>query len=82
MGLRKPPRVFTEYGVAMVLSRLNPERVAEVCVQIIQAFVILKKAMMQGNLLNHCRCHTSDMLRQYPFFLPCFKIRSFYSLVL
>jgi len=52
----------------MVLSRLNPERVAEVCVQIIQAFVILKKAMMQGNLLNHCRCHTSDMLRQYPFF--------------
>ena len=52
MGLRKPPRVFTEYGVAMVSSIINSQRAVEVSVQIIQAFVVMKKAMMKGNLLS------------------------------
>jgi hypothetical protein len=52
IGLRKPPRVFTEYGVAMVSSIINSQRAVEVSVQIIQAFVFMKKAMMQGNLLS------------------------------
>ena len=52
IGLRKSPRVFIEYGVAMVSSIINSQREIEVSVQIIQAFVFMKKAMMQGNLLS------------------------------
>ena len=62
IGLRKPPRVFTEYGVAMVSSIINSQRAVEVSVQIIQAFVFMKKAMMQGNLLSHRLANTEQML--------------------
>ena len=62
IGLRKPPRVFTEYGVAMVSSIINSQRAVEVSVQIIQAFVVMKKAMMQGNLLSHRLANTEQML--------------------
>jgi hypothetical protein len=44
VGMRKPPRVFTEYGVAMASSILNSQKAVEVSVQIIQAFVFMKKA--------------------------------------
>jgi ORF6N domain len=62
IGLRKPPRVFTEYGVAMVSSIINSQRAVEVSVQIVQAFVFMKKAMMQGNLLSHRLANTEQML--------------------
>ena len=62
MGLRKPPRVFTEYGVAMASSVLNTSRAVEASVQIIQAFVILKKAMMQGTLISDRLTNTEKML--------------------
>jgi hypothetical protein len=52
IGLRKPPRVFTEYGVAMVSSIINYQRAVEVSVQIIQAFVYMKKAMMHELVAN------------------------------
>ncbi len=62
VGMRKPPRVFTEYGVAMASSILNSQRAVEVSVQIIQAFVFMKKAMMHGNMLSHRLSNTEQML--------------------
>lgn len=38
MGLRKPPNVFTEQGVAMLSSVLNSETAIEVNIQIIRIF--------------------------------------------
>ncbi len=62
IGMRKPPRVFTEYGVAMVSSIINSQRAAEVSVQIIQAFVLMKKAMMQGAILTQRISNAEQML--------------------
>ena len=44
-GRRKPPRAFTEQGVAMLSSVLNSERAVEVNIEIMRAFVRLRKLM-------------------------------------
>ena len=46
MGLRKPPLVFTEQGVAMLSSVLNSERAIQVNIQIMRAFVNLKREQL------------------------------------
>ena len=43
MGLRKPPLVFTEQGVAMLSSVLNSERAILVNVQIIRVFTKMRE---------------------------------------
>lgn len=47
-GSRKPPRVFTEQGVAMLASVLRSKRAATVNVAIVRAFVRLRE-MLAGN---------------------------------
>lgn len=43
MGLRKPPLVFTEQGVAMLSSVLNSERAILVNIQIIRVFTKIRR---------------------------------------
>jgi regulator of replication initiation timing len=43
MGLRKPPNVFTEQGVAMLSSVLNSETAIEVNIQIIRTFTRIRQ---------------------------------------
>jgi phage regulator Rha-like protein len=45
MGLRKPPLVFTEQGVAMLSSVLNSERAIMVNIQIIRVFTKMRKML-------------------------------------
>jgi hypothetical protein len=45
MGLRKPPYVFTEQGVAMLSSVLNSKRAVSVNIMIMRAFVKLREIM-------------------------------------
>jgi len=42
MGLRKPPLVFTEQGVAMLSSVLNSDRAIGVNIQIISVFTKIR----------------------------------------
>jgi hypothetical protein len=45
MGLRKPPLVFTEPGVAMLSSVLNSERAIMVNIQIIRVFTRMRELL-------------------------------------
>ena len=45
MGLRKPPLVFTEQGVAMLSSVLNSERAIMVNIQIIRVFTKMRELL-------------------------------------
>jgi len=45
-GRRKPPRVFTEQGVAMLSSVLNSETAIEVNIQIIRVFSKLREVLL------------------------------------
>lgn len=44
-GRRKPPRVFTEHGVAMLSSVLNSPRAVRVNIEIIRVFVRLRRLL-------------------------------------
>jgi hypothetical protein len=44
-GVRKPPRVFTEQGVAMLASVLRSERAVSVSVALVRAFVQLRELL-------------------------------------
>nr|WP_121271542.1 ORF6N domain-containing protein [Pedobacter schmidteae] len=48
MGLRKPPSVFTEQGVAMLSSVLNSETAIEVNIQVIRTFTRIRQ-MLSGH---------------------------------
>jgi hypothetical protein len=48
-GTRKPPRAFTEQGVAMLSSVLRSERAVRVNIEIMRAFVRLR-LMLQANV--------------------------------
>jgi len=48
MGLRKPPLAFTEQGVAMLSSVLRSKIAIKVSIQIIQAFVEMKKNISEN----------------------------------
>jgi hypothetical protein len=45
MGLRKPPLVFTEQGVAMLSSILNSDRAISVNIQIIRVFSRMRQML-------------------------------------
>lgn len=45
MGLRKPPNVFTEQGVAMLSNVLNSETVIDVNIEIIRIFTRIRKML-------------------------------------
>ena len=45
MGLRKPPLVFTEQGVAMLSSVLNSDRAIMVNIQIIRVFTKMRELL-------------------------------------
>ena len=45
MGLRKPPFVFTEQGVAMLSSVLNSERAILVNIQIMRVFTKMRSLL-------------------------------------
>lgn len=47
MGLRYKPYAFTELGVAMLSSVLNSNRAIEVNIQIMRAFVKLRKMLLE-----------------------------------
>jgi hypothetical protein len=65
MGLRKPPNVFTEQGVAMLSSVLNSDTSIEVNIQIIRIFsrireivssnseILLKLEQMENKLIKN-----------------------------
>ena len=52
-GLRKLPRVFTQEGVAMLSSVLNTERAIMVNIQIMRAFVQLRRFILTNTDLRH-----------------------------
>ena len=45
MGLRRPPYAFTEQGVAMYSSVLHRERAVEVNIEIMKAFIWLRRML-------------------------------------
>jgi hypothetical protein len=47
-GTRKPPRVFTEQGVAMLSSVLRSPRAVQVNIEIMRAFVRLRQMLQQN----------------------------------
>ncbi len=49
MGLRRRPYVFTEQGVAMLSGVLNSDRAIMVNIQIIKAFVKMRKVLLLAN---------------------------------
>jgi len=52
MGLRKPPNVFTEQGVAMLSSVLNSETAIEVNIQIIRIFTRIRQMLNEHTELR------------------------------
>jgi len=52
-GMRKPPRAFTEQGVAMLSSVLRSKRAIQVNIAIMRAFVRLKSILSTHKELAH-----------------------------
>jgi len=50
-GTRKPPRAFTEQGVAMLSSVLRSERAVRVNIEIMRAFVRLRRMLLANTVL-------------------------------
>jgi hypothetical protein len=53
MGLRKPPLVFTEQGVAMLSSVLNSDRAIIVNIQIIRVFTKIRQLLETHSEILH-----------------------------
>lgn len=62
MGLRKPPYVFTEQGVAMLSSVLNSDRAINVNIQIIRTFTKIRELLATNEALQR---KMLDMERKY-----------------
>lgn len=52
MGLRKPPLVFTEQGVAMLASVLNSDKAIEVNIQIVRVFTYIRRMLADNTDLR------------------------------
>lgn len=52
MGLRKPPLVFTEQGVAMLSSVLNSDKAIEVNIQIVRVFTYIRQMLADNTELR------------------------------
>ena len=48
IGLRRPPYAFTEEGVAMLSGILNSEIAITINIQIIEAFITMRKYISSG----------------------------------
>ncbi len=44
-GTRKPPYAFTEYGVAMLAGLLKSDRAAQINIEIVRAFVLMRRLL-------------------------------------
>jgi len=71
MGLRKPPFVFTEQGVAMLSAVLKSDTAVNVSIQIMQAFVAMRNFLSQNasvfqrlEKLEIKQLHTDEKLNQ------------------
>lgn len=53
MGLRRMPFAFTEQGVAMLSSVLNSDRAIDINIQIMRAFVSLKRMLIENEALKY-----------------------------
>jgi hypothetical protein len=51
MGLRRPPYVFTEQGVAMLSAVLRSEIAVKISVQIMNAFIAMRKIIQDNQLV-------------------------------
>jgi len=51
MGLRKPPHAFTEAGVSMLSALLNSDTAIKISVEIIKAFVEMRKFIVNNALI-------------------------------
>jgi len=61
-GRRKPPRVFTEQGVAMLSSVLRSKRAAEVNVAIMRTFVRIRRVLASNEeLARRVAQHDEDI---------------------
>jgi len=52
MGLRKPPYVFTEHGVAMLSSALNSDRAININIQIVRTFIKIRELLATNESLQ------------------------------
>ena len=53
MGLRKPPRVFTEHGVAMLSGLLHSEQAVKANIMIMRAFVSMRRFLQTNAQIFH-----------------------------
>lgn len=73
MGLRRPPYVFTEHGVAMLSSVLNSDRAVEINIMIMRAFIRLRQMVSLNRALakrlaaveRRLTGHDADILHFY-----------------
>ena len=68
MGMRRPPVVFTELGIAMLSSVLRSETAIQVNINIMRAFVAIRHAVSawQGvNMKVEQLSHKVDQLNNY-----------------
>ena len=68
MGLRRPPFVFTELGIAMLSSVLKSDAAIQVNINIMRAFVAIRQAMnamQEVNLKVEQLSHKVDQLNNY-----------------
>ena len=68
MGLRRPPFVFTELGIAMLSSVLKSDAAIQVNINIMRAFVAIRQAMnamQEVNLKVEQLSHKVDQLNKY-----------------
>jgi hypothetical protein len=64
MGLRKPPTVFTEQGVAMLSAVLKSSTAINVSLQIMNAFVAMRKSIANFGSLAIRMEHVENKLKQ------------------
>ena len=68
MGLRRPPFVFTELGIAMLSSVLKSDAAIQVNINIMRAFAAIRQAMnamQEVNLKVEQLSHKVDQLNNY-----------------
>lgn len=68
MGMRRPPVVFTELGIAMLSSVLRSETAIQVNINIMRAFVMIRQAVsawQDTNLKIEQLNHKVDQLNNY-----------------
>ncbi|CAB5161153.1 FIG00936134: hypothetical protein [Olavius algarvensis associated proteobacterium Delta 3] len=65
MGLRHPPMVFTEQGVAMLSSVLRSSRAIEVNIAIVRAFVYMRKGVSAQREIEQKLAVLEDLLEKH-----------------